>query len=138
MINVSVVYIRYFPDMLLEFVNHVEHVWRPTSYLYKKGKAKVHCMTIVSEDQSAENSNVNGGNLEQGSSHGRTLTISELGRTDKTTSLGRRRLQKDVNQAVLGSSFFINHDIIFHLGRWELAFFEAECPITDLNTRRTH
>lgn len=110
--------------MMLEFANHVEHVWRPTSYLYKKGRSKVYCLTIVSEEtQEEQQQQVLGGSEAPGRSLG-------------TERPGKRRLQKSVKQAVLGSSFFINHDLVFHLGRWELASTESACPSTSLESRR--
>lgn len=118
-------FFRFFPDMLLQFANRVEHVWRPTSYLYKKGKTKVYCMTIVPDgDDDVE---------QQVSSSNRTLSSSKM--SAQMSGLLKRKLQKEVKQAVLGSSFFINHDLVFHLGRWEVAFYEATCPSTDMEKR---
>lgn len=145
--------------MLLQFANNVEHIWRPTSYLYRKGKTKVYCLTIVAEEtngdeepsfsngHSYDSNTLHHSGFEQqlGSTardqHSRILSFSATNSSrtvDKNVHIQstRRRLQEEIKQAVLGSSFFIDYDVVFHLGRWELAFFPTSgCPKTNLDSR---
>lgn len=95
--------VKYFPDIKIVFANNAEYIWRPSSFLYRKGKTRVFCLTIIADK--------NGEDM--------------------------RLLGPDggARQAVLGSSFFIDHDLVFHLGNWGLGFAEAQCPTTDLRKR---
>lgn len=115
--------------MVLRFANNVEMTWRPSSYLYRKGKSKVYCLTIVAESPSkAETQQL--GSVDN--SNDRRVNEEKI-----MQSSGRRRsLQSQAKQGVLGSSFFINHDLVFHLGRWEVSFIEARCPMTELAPRK--
>lgn len=56
-------------------------------------------------------------------------------KTSIDTSHQKRLLETNDESAVLGSSFFLYHDLIFHLEAWYLGMVEAECPTTNLDQR---
>lgn len=117
--------------MKLQFANSVSRFWRAASYLYRKGRSKVYCLTIVAENQ-AKSAEGEDGSGDDSSSSG--------GSADTSARLLQQQQQRapEVKQVVFGSSFFINYDMVFHLGRWEVAFAESSCPSTDLQHRLKH
>lgn len=150
----------YFAEMELQFLQGAKFVWRPKSFLYKRGKTKVYCSTLVtkSDDYDDEMDDTLNERLNQrltsevekqaaeesqplflartfSSLMKRISALDFLSRTTMDTSSQKRVLQTNDESAILGSSFFLYHDLIFHLGDWSLGMVEAECPATDLMKR---
>eukprot|EP01071_Lankesteria_metandrocarpae_P010924 Lankesteria_metandrocarpae@DN5383_c1_g1_i1.p1 len=113
--------LRHFPKIVIVFGGGVEFMWEPSSYLYRKGNANVYCLAIAPQG----------------------LDPNEAESSDSAASM----MHLFGHEAVLGSSFFINHDIVFDLedplvhdpasgGR--VGFVPATCPTYKLSERPVH
>lgn len=146
---------RFFPDIHLELAEGAIYVWKPEAYLYRRGNTNYYCLTfypddpLVAEDELDKmiSSLQRRDAVEKQNFHALFRAEHTIDSTfedhvhsnvTKQTDTLSRALQEGngMEMIVLGSSFFINHDIIFSLGNWSLGFIRASCPSTHLKHRK--
>lgn len=146
--------LQYFAEMELTFLENAKYIWRPHSFLYKYSGTNVYCLAILLNDEQVEewddfddtydNHDFNELDMlfKQPNFFGEsTYLLSDdsniLSTIKQNEGYHRVLLEEDLSQdsAIFGASFFINHDIIFHIERWSMGMIEANCPLTNLTER---